>query len=352
MRPDAGTWSEDDVETLDRCPACGSTQVAGYLADVPDPAQPQGRSWSYDRCRACGSLFLNPRPTEATIDRAYLGSYYTHSEPPSEDEWPVSRGAALRERLLKGYINRRFGYRLRPGSAVGGFVVPVLPGARGMGSSHVRDLGAPAPGARLLDVGCGNGGFLVRMAAAGWSVAGIEPDPAARAHAVAAGLHVEPGPAIAEAFPGELFDAITMNHVVEHLHDPVSVLTSCVAALRPGGSLWVAVPSGAADGLTRFGTHWYPLDPPRHLVLFTPKALRGAFVHAGLVDIESPPPTLLATRWTYRVSRAFARGESDPLASRFSSKGDIVAAVMADVRALARSGKGEELVVRARAPRP
>jgi 2-polyprenyl-3-methyl-5-hydroxy-6-metoxy-1,4-benzoquinol methylase len=350
MRPDAGTWSDDDVEALERCPACGSGEIGLFLANVPDPTEPDGRRWSYDKCRACDSLVLNPRPTEATIYRAYLGAYYTHSDPPPVEEWPASRGAALRERLLKGYINRRFGYAFEPASAAGSLVVPLLPGARGMGSSHVRDLGAPMPGGRLLDVGCGNGGFLVRMRAAGWSVSGIEPDPEARSHAVAAGLHVQPGPAIAEAFPGELFDAITLNHVVEHLHDPIAVLKSCAQALRAGGSLWVAVPSGAAKGLNRFGVHWYPLDPPRHLVLFTPKALRAALAQAGLLHIESPPPTLLATRWTYRVSRAFEQGNAEPLAERFSSAGDVLAAVAADVSALARSGKGEELVMRGRAP--
>jgi 2-polyprenyl-3-methyl-5-hydroxy-6-metoxy-1,4-benzoquinol methylase len=338
------------MERLEHCPACSSPDFHEFLADVPDPMEPRARPWAYSKCRACESLFLNPRPTEVTIHRAYQGNYYTHTHPPSENDWPSSRGALVRERLLKGFINRRFGYDLQPSSAIGSFVVPLLPGARGMGSSHVRDLAAPRTHGRLLDVGCGNGGFLVRMRAAGWSVVGIEPDPAARSHAVAAGLDVRPGPGLTEAFPGERFDAITMNHVVEHLHDPLAVLRSCAQALNRGGALWVAVPSGAAEGLDRFGAHWYPLDPPRHLVLFTPKALHEAFTDAGLVDVTSPPPTLLATRWTYGASRAFERGDANPLATRGLSVADGCAAILADVRALARSGKGEELVMRANAP--
>jgi hypothetical protein len=85
-------------------------------------------------------------------------------------------------------------------------------------------------------------------------------------------------------------------------------------------------------------------------VLFTPNALHSAFTRAGLVDVGSPPPTLLATRWTYRVSRAFELGRAEPLAVGFSSGADVLSAVLADVSALARSGKGEELVLRARAP--
>jgi SAM-dependent methyltransferase len=352
MQAEAGTWSDRDLERLERCPACESTDFAGFLDGAPDPTRPSSsRTWAYDRCNACGSLFLNPRPGEATIHRAYMGSYYTHTDPPSDDQWPATRGAALRERLLKGYVNRRFGYAMQPASNWGSYIVPLLPGARGMGAMHVRDLPAPRSGGRLLDIGCGNGTFLVRMRSAGWSVAGIEPDPDARRHAVGAGLDVRPGPAVDDAFPGERFDAITLNHVLEHLHHPLAVLAGCAQALVPGGTLWVAVPSGAAAGLARYGVHWYALDPPRHIVHFTPGALRAAFARAGLVGAVSPPATLLATQLNYRASRAFENGAEDPVATGFSTASDVVAAVAADVRTLARPARGEELVMRARAPR-
>ena len=280
-----------------------------------------------------------------------MGAYYTHTDPPAEDAWPVTRGAAIRERLLKGYINHRYGYGMRPSSALGPLVVPLLPGVRGMGSIHVRDLTAQPTGGRLLDVGCGNGGFLVRMRAAGWSVAGIEPDAQARSHAVGAGLDVREGPSVAEAFPGEQFDAITLNHVLEHLYDPLAVLKACAQAVLPGGTVWVAVPSATGSGLGRFGIYWYQLDPPRHIVLFTVGALRALFVEAGLEHIVTPPPTLLATRWTYRASRAWERREEDPLAAPLASPMDTTAALAADLRTLVQARYGEELVMRARTPK-
>jgi 2-polyprenyl-3-methyl-5-hydroxy-6-metoxy-1,4-benzoquinol methylase len=348
---EADSWSDDELGRLERCPACGSAEIGGNLDHVPDHSRPGGRTWSFDRCGACASLFLNPRPHETTIQRAYMGSYYTHMDPPAEDSWPVTRGAKIRERLLKGYINHRYGYAMRPSSALGPFVVPLLPGVRGMGSIHVRDLTSQPTGGRLLDVGCGNGEFLVRMRAAGWSVAGIEPDPRARSHAVAAGLDVREGPSVAEAFPHEHFDAVTLNHVLEHLYDPLAVLKACTRAVRPGGTVWVAVPNATGLGLGRFGIHWYQLDPPRHIVLFTIGALRALFVEAGLEDISTPPPTLLATRWTYRASRAWKRGDADPLGAPLSSRTDAMAALAADARTLVQSRYGEELVMRARTPR-
>jgi SAM-dependent methyltransferase len=186
------------------------------------------------------------------------------------------------------------------------------------------------------------------MRAAGWDVAGLEPDPAARAFAESAGLTVSEGPLTTGLFPPESFDAVTMNHVIEHLHEPREVLREIVRVLRPGGTVWVATPNGAALGLARYERRWWPLDPPRHLVLFTPDALRHAFLEAGFAEIVRPPSALLATRWTYRVSSAFARGEADPFGFPGIPRRDLLAAVIADLRTLVRAQDGEELVLGAR----
>ena len=61
---------------------------------------------------------------------------------------------------------------------------------------------------------------------------------------------------------------MTLNHVVEHLHDPAGVLRRIAAILRPGGTLWIATPNLHALGHRRYGPDWLALDPPRHLVLF------------------------------------------------------------------------------------
>lgn len=341
-------WSDDELERLERCPACGSADLRNHLHDVPDPEQPGARSWALDRCASCGTTLLNPRPTAEAIGKAYEGQYYTHVAPPDPDAWPETRGAALRERLLKGYVNRRFGYRLSPKSRIGEVVVPLLPGGRALGSNHVRHLSAPRAGARLLDIGCGNGAFLLRMRAAGWQVDGIEPDAEARAFASEAGLAVHAGPLDRESFGEGSFDAVTLNHVLEHLHEPRAVLAACLDVLRPGGIVWLAAPNGGASGLRRYGRHWFPLDPPRHLVFFTPDAIRCALLDTGFAEILQPPAALLASRWTYCVSRAFAQGMARPLEATRMQARDRVGALLADIRTLFQPRTGEELVIAAR----
>jgi len=137
-------------------------------------------------------------------------------------------------------------------------------------------------------VGCGNGAFLKTAQTLGWSVQGIEPDPAAVETARRAGLPVEQGLLVENTFAGRgeeetAFEAITLNHVLEHLHDPMRTLRLCYDLLRPGGVLWMATPNLASLGHRRYGPCWLHLDPPRHLVLFTPRSLKESLSRVGYV---------------------------------------------------------------------
>jgi SAM-dependent methyltransferase len=176
---------------------------------------------------------------------------------------------------------------------------------------HCGYLKFPGPGARLLDIGCGNGRFLLQMRALGWDVAGVEPDPKSAAEAVAAGLKVRQGLLEPGTQPGNYFDAVTLNHVIEHLHDPVKTLSLSRQALKPGGVIYLATPNFAAGGHRLFGADWFPLDPPRHLVLFTPQSLRRALERAGFEPEPSIRPRFTALEMFSR-SAHLQRG-SDPM---------------------------------------
>ena len=165
----------------------------------------------------------------------------------------------------------------------GGRLIPRVAPARGaLVDREIRHLPA-IPGGRLLDVGCGSGAFLVQMAALGWRAQGIDPDPAAVASAREAGLSVTQG-TLADLDLDEhagAFDAVTLSHVIEHLHDPAEDLRRVHRLLRPGGLLWIATPNLEALGLRRFGRDWLGLDPPRHLVLFTRASLERLLRDTG-----------------------------------------------------------------------
>ena len=105
----------------------------------------------------------------------------------------------------------------------------------------VRGVADPAPGARVLEIGCQRGETLSRLAAElGIEAHGIEPSERDAEIARAAGVDCFAGPL--EAYePGERrFDLVQMFHVLEHLHEPLEVLMTIRSWLAPGGSLLIA----------------------------------------------------------------------------------------------------------------
>jgi hypothetical protein len=79
-----------------------------------------------------------------------------------------------------------------------------------------------------------------------------------------------------------------MNHVIEHLHDPVGNLRICAQVLKPGGQLSITTPNLASRGHKVFGPDCLHLDTPRHLVLFTPDSLRKVLETLGFQAQPDP----------------------------------------------------------------
>jgi 2-polyprenyl-3-methyl-5-hydroxy-6-metoxy-1,4-benzoquinol methylase len=301
-------WPEDELEAVASCPACAERRRAPLYAGLRDRLLATPGRWDLWRCKSCGSAFLDPRPTPASIGRAYGERYMTHARP-AVDEMPEGAVATLRRRLLHGYLNARYGYRLADGLRAGRAVLPLVPRARARTEQFIRNLRFVDERPRLLDVGCGNGAFLARMRELGWEVQGIDVDRQALAEARFAGLPVrEATISDLEPEPGR-FDGITLGHVVEHLHDPLDSLARLRFLLRPGGMLWLGTPNIEAAGHRVFGLSWLALDPPRHLVLFSAAGLARLLNAAGFERVEQRPPPPGA-RWVFRPSLAIERGRN------------------------------------------
>ena len=207
-------------------------------------------------------LWLDPMPVEEDLPFAYE-TYYTHGESPHSTFHRI--GALL--------------YRCVTDSVLS---VAGIPQAQ----ARLRRmfLGA-GEGRKLLDIGCGSGAFVSRMRRRGWDACGIDVDPAAVAAGRSRyGVDVQQGVAADLVAQGKKFAVVTANHVIEHVSDPVQFLVQCRNLLNGAGRVILVTPNAGSFGHQRFAAHWYGLDVPRHLWVFTPRSLKECARRAGLVD--------------------------------------------------------------------
>lgn len=171
----------------------------------------------------------------------------------------------------------------------------------------LRRLG-PLEGKRLLDVGCAYGWFLKAAREAGMLPAGLEPDPGIAAAASAEGLPVWVGYFPDAVPPGETFDVIVFNDVLEHIFDLDGVLSACRRLLRPGGLLVVSAPDSrgtlfrASQALARLGSRgllhrlWQKGYPSPHLSYFGADSLTHLMQKHGLMARVRQPLRSLTIR--------------------------------------------------------
>jgi SAM-dependent methyltransferase len=138
------------------------------------------------------------------------------------------------------------------------------------------------PSGMLLDVGCGNGDFMLWMQQLGWQVEGIELDPLAAKIAIERGLRVNIAKIEEAEFAPGRFDAITLSHVAEHFPNPARIFEKLAPFLKPEGVLISVSPNPGSILRRLFGNKWYALDPPRHLFIPSARAYRRMSKSLGL----------------------------------------------------------------------
>jgi 2-polyprenyl-3-methyl-5-hydroxy-6-metoxy-1,4-benzoquinol methylase len=210
-------------------------------ASASDPHLAGAAEFRLDRCPTCGSA--------ATIadaaDRSAMYEAGTYSPPRSVAAGPL---AAL----------RRFADRDR--------------------ARFVRGF---APGARVLEVGAGDGKLVAIMAAQGLDAWGIDPSPAACAVARSAGIEVVQAGVDEAQVEAASQDGIVLWHSLEHLDRPAAAMHRIAGWMRPASRLVVAVPNLAALQARIGGDRWFHQDVPRHRTHFTPAGLVALLARAG-----------------------------------------------------------------------
>ena len=148
-----------------------------------------------------------------------------------------------------------------------------------------RDILDPAQ--KVLDVGAGSGEFAYLMTELGKDVTGIEPNAGYAAYCREdLGLDVRTAHLAPDLFPEGQFDLIRLNHVLEHLNDPIGYLDMISAWLAPGGVLYVEVPNIETYAREKSRGNMFHYG---HIFNFNPWTLRTA---GGIAGLDEVPETM------------------------------------------------------------
>lgn len=235
---------------LVNCSACGSENHAHYPVHL-NPWLPQ--DYTYSKCRACGFVYVNPRPTPEEVEEIYTA----HTNPFDQEEY---EGMDVEKSTLLRLIKR---------------------------------IKRVQPEGKLLDMGCGRGDFLKIAHDHGYEVQGSDLSTADNEYPE---IPIFQGFLKDANFKSQSFDVIVTRNTLEHIFNPNEDLQELNRLLKPEGLLYVKVPHRKYEEGWRcrafFGFKSL-FTPPVHLNHFDTFTLKRILESNGfeLVSWESEKPS-------------------------------------------------------------
>jgi 2-polyprenyl-3-methyl-5-hydroxy-6-metoxy-1,4-benzoquinol methylase len=222
------------------CPVCAGNDAAHFL-QVTDHSSSR-QQFAIWKCPGCTACFTQDAPAANEIAPYYqFEDYISHTD------------------TKKGLMHRLY-HRVR--NITLNSKKNIIQKATGLGTG------------KILDIGCGTGAFLDTMKKSGWEVTGLEPDDTARKNCF---NNYGITPLLPEELfklPEQSFDAITLWHVLEHVHELQAYMKRIYQLLKPGAVLVIAVPNYTSHDAAVYQQYWAAWDVPRHLYHFSPEAMK------------------------------------------------------------------------------
>jgi SAM-dependent methyltransferase len=296
MPSDAGIQSMDTCER--ECRICRATgpHAVHHARELMHGTRDR---FDYFECAECGTVQIGTVPAASELARYYPQDYYSFEQ--RRKNWLVRWLVAQRDRHVLNLPNLA-------GALIGRFRVDPILRVLARANLKLSD--------RILDVGCGSGRLLDRLARAGFpKLIGVDPF-------IAGDMRTPAGVPIRKALLSEVsgtFDVIMFNHSLEHVTDPVGVLRDAGSHLALDGKILVRVPTPSSDAWQIYGIDWVQLDAPRHIVLPSRKGAGIMAEHAGLSvrDVIDDSGTFQFTgSEQYRRDLPLRGAEPDALFSR------------------------------------
>lgn len=217
--------------------------------------------FDYVECGSCGCLQIESYP--GNIQKYYPDNYYSYRSPLLKSKNFKQKMVFLRDRHSVGFRN-----------FIGGMLSVFRPNNEFVNLSRH----GLRPDCKILDVGCGYGGFLIKLRDLGFSnLFGIDPfcDPVKNIDGVEISRMDMSG-------VNGTFDFIMLNHSFEHMPNPHQQFDHLQRLLADDGICMVRVPVASSYAWKHYGINWVQLDAPRHFYLHTPKSVKILADQAGL----------------------------------------------------------------------
>ncbi|WP_333655645.1 class I SAM-dependent methyltransferase [Dissulfurispira sp.] len=231
------------------------------------------------KCKNCGLVYINPQPVN--LEQYYPKTYIPYKSISTDAAFKLPLRRALE--LFYGYPCKEF---------VPASLMTKLRHIHRLLEINLKDNFflyriQYDRTKKILDVGCGNGGYLLSLKSLGWDactqIYGIDfPNEALEHLKEHEHINIIEGNFLDTNLPENFFDIITLRHVLEHLNDPASALKKAFAILKPGGIILINVPNFKSfEALVIFREKWRHIDAPRHLYHFSPETLKKLLNNAG-----------------------------------------------------------------------
>lgn len=242
------------------CRVCDSKEVRVWI-HVREMMFGMRESFSYYKCAHCDCMQIEKAPRD--MSKYYPKDYYSFRQLPHSS---ISWKGRIKQKFISPKITRHvLGWGSLPGHVLSKMVRgPAIPPWM-----YFLPKSVPFNGG-ILDIGCGTGHSLFDLHSCGFTnLHGVDPYIS---KSISYDCGIQINKCELEAVQGK-YNLIMLNHVFEHLENPLDTLIAARRLLADEGQILIRIPLSDSHAAEKFKENWVQLDAPRHITLQTRKSM-------------------------------------------------------------------------------